>query len=77
MNLKVKAEIQIDNKINYISPFYKNPLLQSCLGKCPICGESVSSKQEYIKLDENTYIHFDCYQILEPFVDNLNKNGGK
>lgn len=73
--MNVKAEIQIENKINYILPFYKNPLIQPYLGKCPICGEKVFKNQEYAYLAENTYIHFDCYLILKSFEGLIDRNG--
>lgn len=60
----------MNNKIDYISPFYKNPLINTYLGTCPICGNPVYQREDYIKRGKDTYMHFDCYWITKDFIDN-------
>ena len=59
----------MNNKIDYISPFYKNPLINTCLGTCSICGNPVYQNGDYIKLGKDKYMHFDCYWIIKDFIE--------
>ncbi len=61
----------MDNKINYISPFYNNPLLNAIVGECPCCGKKIYQREEFVKVGLNTYLHFDCWWTVRDFMKDV------
>lgn len=45
-----------------------NYILPKCKHYCSICGDGIYNGDEYIKNDNEEYIHWDCWQSCRDLV---------